>query len=62
MLENFAAGGGTWQRHGVTADQVLEKVTLIEDGSPSLGRYARDLVNRAVTEGLLAPSRQAESR
>lgn len=62
MLENFAAGGGTWQRHGVTADQVLEKVTLIEDGSPSLGRYARNLVNRAVTEGLLAPSRQAESR
>ncbi len=56
MLENFAAQGGTWRRHGITADQVLEKVALIEDGSPSLGEYARDLVNRAVEAGLLAPA------
>jgi putative hydrolase of HD superfamily len=55
MLENFAAGGGTWQRHGITADQVLEKVALIEDGSPALGAYARDLVARAVSTGVLAP-------
>jgi putative hydrolases of HD superfamily len=57
ILENFAVGGGTWQRHGITADQVLAKVTLIEDGSPALGRYAKDLVSRAVEMGLLAPAR-----
>jgi putative hydrolases of HD superfamily len=56
MLENFAVGGGTWTRHGITADQVLEKVMLIEDGSPALGAYARDLVARAVSGGLLAPA------
>jgi putative hydrolases of HD superfamily len=56
MLQNFTAGGGTWQEHGITADQVLAKVRLIEDGSPALGRFARDLVNRAVAEGLLAPA------
>jgi putative hydrolases of HD superfamily len=61
MLENFEANGGTWQRHGVTADMVLEKVALIEDGSPALGEFARGLINRAVEAGLLAPSRQ-ESR
>jgi len=54
MLENFAVGGGTWTRHGITADQVLAKVKLIEDGSPALGRYAQDLVGRAVEMGLLA--------
>jgi putative hydrolase of HD superfamily len=54
MLENLTAGGGTWTEHGITADQVLVKVALIEDGSPTLGRYARDLVDRAVREGLLA--------
>ena len=54
MLENRAAGGGTWQTHGVTADQVLTKVALIDDGSPSLGQYARDLVARAVADGILA--------
>jgi putative hydrolases of HD superfamily len=56
MLENLTAGGGTWKEHGITADQVLVKVQLIEDGSASLGRYARDLVDRAVRGGLLAPA------
>jgi putative hydrolase of HD superfamily len=56
MLENLNVGGGTWQEHGITADQVLVKVRLIEDGSPALGRYARDLIARAVAEGVLAPA------
>ena len=56
MLENLAAGGGTWQRHGITADQVLAKVELIEDGSASLGALARNLVRRAVAAGILAPA------
>jgi 5'-deoxynucleotidase YfbR-like HD superfamily hydrolase len=56
MLENFHAGGGTWKRHAITADQVLAKVQLIEDGSPTLGAFARILVSRAVSDGLLAPA------
>jgi putative hydrolases of HD superfamily len=56
MLQNLTAGGGTWKEHGITADQVLDKVKLIEDGSPSLGRYAAGLVDRAVRDGLLAPA------
>lgn len=62
MLENFAVGGGTWKRHGVAADQVLTKVELIEDGSAALGRYARDLVDRAVAMGILAPARKEERK
>jgi putative hydrolase of HD superfamily len=54
MLANMQAGGGTWQEHGITADQVLVKVELIEDGSPALGHYAADLVTAAVRAGLLA--------
>jgi putative hydrolase of HD superfamily len=56
MLENMQTGGGTWQRHGVTADKVLAKVELIEDGSPSLGAFARNLVSHAVATGILAPA------
>ncbi len=56
MLENVAAGGGTWKLHGVTADQVLAKVSLIEDGSPALGGYARNLINEAIAAGILAPA------
>jgi|CZKT01.1.fsa_nt_gi putative hydrolase of HD superfamily len=56
MLANLTAAGGTWQEHGITADQVLVKVELIEDGSAALGRYARDLVAGAVDASLLAPA------
>ncbi len=55
MLINMVTAGGTWTAHGVTADQVLAKVALIEDGSPSLGRYARDMIASAVDRGILAP-------
>jgi 5'-deoxynucleotidase YfbR-like HD superfamily hydrolase len=56
MLINMVTGGGTWAAHGVTADQVLARVELIEDGSASLGAYARQMIARAVAEGLLAPA------
>jgi putative hydrolase of HD superfamily len=54
MLENVKVGGGTWQQRGVTEADVLAKVTLIEDGSPRLGQFARDLVGQAVRDGILA--------
>jgi putative hydrolase of HD superfamily len=54
MLANYYLGGGTWQAHGVPASQVLEKVTLIEDGSPALGDFARELVESAVRQGFLS--------
>jgi len=53
MLANVQAGGGTWREHDIRADQVLAKVALIEDGSAELGRYARDLVEQAVRDGIL---------
>ena len=55
MLINMVTGGGTWLAHGVTADQVLTRVALIADGSPALGTFARDMISRAVTQGLLTP-------
>jgi putative hydrolase of HD superfamily len=55
MLINMVTAGGTWAAHSVTADQVLAKVALIEDGSPPLGRYARDMIAQAVELGILAP-------
>jgi putative hydrolase of HD superfamily len=55
VLANYQTGGGTWLAHGVTADQVLLRVALIEDGSATLGEYARDLIDRSVARGFLAP-------
>jgi putative hydrolase of HD superfamily len=60
MLLNMRTGGGTWVAHGVTVDQVLAKVALIEDGSPSLGRYARAMIAAAVAQGFLRPATPQE--
>ena len=53
MLANVQADGGTWSAVMPCSRQVLAKVALIEDGSPELGRYARDLIDRAVRDGIL---------
>jgi putative hydrolase of HD superfamily len=56
MLLNMRTGGGTWVAHGVTLEQVLAKVELIEDGSASLGRYARAMIAAAAERGFLRPA------
>ena len=56
MLLNMQTRGGTWTAHGITLDQVLPKVDLIEEGSASLGAYARTLIATAVQRGFLRPA------
>jgi putative hydrolases of HD superfamily len=56
MLLNMQTGGGTWVAHGVTLAQVLTKVDLIEEGSASLGAYARAMIATAVERGFLRPA------
>jgi putative hydrolases of HD superfamily len=56
MLLNMQTGGGTWAAHGVTLDQVLPNVDLIEEGSASLGGYARAMVAAAVARGFIQPA------
>jgi putative hydrolase of HD superfamily len=60
MLLNMQTGGGTWVAHGITADRVLANVALIEDGSASLGRYARAMIATAVAQGFLRPGTPPE--
>jgi putative hydrolases of HD superfamily len=55
MLINMVTGGGTWLSSGVTATEALARVALVEDGSPSLGAYARAMIDTAVDRGILAP-------
>ncbi len=54
ILANHHTEGGTWPLFKVTAAQVKEKVQIIEDGSPSLGAYARELVELSVARGHLS--------
>ncbi|TDE34621.1 HD domain-containing protein [Nonomuraea mesophila] len=54
ILANHHTEGGTWPLFKVTAAQVRQKVRIIEEGSPSLGAYARELVDLSVARGHLS--------
>ena len=56
ILLNMQTGGGTWTAHHITLDQVLAKVHLIEEGSASLGAYAKTMIAAAVQRGFLKPA------
>ncbi|MBF8190943.1 HD domain-containing protein [Nonomuraea sp. K274] len=54
ILANHHTEGGTWPLFKVRAGQVREKIRIIEEGSPSLGAYARELVELSVARGHLS--------
>ena len=39
VLLNLAGGGGSWQRHAVTLEQVLERNSPIGDGAPEIWQH-----------------------
>jgi len=61
ILHNYHTRGATWREHGITADQVLARNVVIDDGAPALWAYARRLIRSAVVKGYLAPA-PGESR
>jgi putative hydrolase of HD superfamily len=55
VMVNYLSDGGSWREHQVTADRVLARNQAIENGSPVLWAYARNLIEDAVAKGHLPP-------
>jgi putative hydrolase of HD superfamily len=53
LLHNYRSGGGTWKTPGVNRIKVTDRKKIIAAGSPALWDYARELLERAVHEGIL---------
>jgi len=54
LLLNYHTRGKAWQKHRVRKHQVMERAAPIGESSPDLWDYARDLIERAVSEGILS--------
>ncbi|MFI9430425.1 MULTISPECIES: HD domain-containing protein [Streptosporangium] len=54
IMANHHNEGGTWSLYKVTAEQVLEKVKIIEEGSATLGAYATEIIELSISRGHLA--------
>ncbi|NLE23999.1 MAG: HD domain-containing protein [Clostridiaceae bacterium] len=54
VLLNYLNNGGTWQEHHITKEQVVKRNSRIEDGAPELWKFASELIDEAVSKGLLS--------
>ena len=54
LLANLATDGHSWQQHGVVRSQVIERTSIIADGSSELWDYMKARLDRAVEDGILA--------
>ncbi len=55
LFHNYCTKGISWQQHGVTSQQVLRRLAVMQDGSPPLWDYAQRLIRESVEKGYLAP-------
>ena len=55
FLHNYYTQGGTWQAHGITRAQVLERMRPIERGLPALWPYVLERIDEACKLGYIAP-------
>lgn len=56
LLHNFHTGGVTWRENRVTRLQVEERMAPVAVASDALGRAVSDVVEQAITSGLLPNS------
>jgi len=53
LLNNYYTDGKAWQKHGVKRHQVVARNSWIAEGAPKLWRYALELIEDAVEQGIL---------
>ncbi|MEW6492785.1 MAG: HD domain-containing protein [Cyanobacteriota bacterium] len=55
LLHNQQTQGGTWRIHGITRDQVLQRIYPVKDGAPDIWPAVEKIVADCVAAGYLAP-------
>ncbi len=55
MMLNWLNGGGTWQEHGITRDQVRTRNCKIAEGSEALWAFAQQIIADGVAQGWILP-------
>lgn len=53
LLHNYYTGGLSWKQHGISADQVRSVMSVIAEGSISLGELAAAIIDDSVDRGFL---------
>ncbi|MGA7876604.1 MAG: HD domain-containing protein [Desulfoferrobacter sp.] len=54
LLNNYSTNGRMWQKHRIKSSQVFSRNRPIEDSSPTLWKYAADMILDAISKDWLA--------
>jgi putative hydrolase of HD superfamily len=55
LMHNVFTDGQMWKRHGIVKSQVVDRNRKIADGALDLWTFAREMIEKAVNNGHLAP-------
>ncbi len=53
LLHNYYTKGFAWKENSVSSDMVFDRNKHIEEGSPSLWKFAKDLIEESIKKGYL---------
>jgi hypothetical protein len=59
LLLNYYTQGKTWQKDGITYEQVLEVNRIIQDSSSELWQFVLTMIDECVSRGYLPRAGQA---
>ncbi|HAA26556.1 MAG TPA: phosphohydrolase [Cyanobacteria bacterium UBA8553] len=53
LLHNQQNQGGTWRLHGITKNQVMQRMAPIKEGAPALWSIVEQIIEECITAGYL---------
>lgn len=59
FLQNLKNQGGTWKQHGITLEQVIQRVEPIQTGAPRLWEFVLESVQTCVEAGYIQQTRES---
>jgi len=53
LILNYNTSGHTWKKPGVTSEKVLKRNRLLEENTPELWEYAKEIIEDSIIKGYL---------
>lgn len=60
LLHNYHNQGGTWRRHGITRQQVLQRMRPIQTGAPQPWPFVLSVIDESCAAGYIRPDPEAD--
>lgn len=62
LLLNYQNQGGTWQLHGITEGQVMQRMEPVQEGTPQLWELVEQIVADCIEAGYLQNARSLSTK